>query len=180
MQLPVLTSQNGVTLAGGGDLTSSTLSEALTYAPELAAADGAAGVVWGFGHIPRAVIGDFDSIDAHTRASLAQETLHYVGEQDSTDFEKCLTRIVAPFMLAVGFMGKQPDHEMAVYNALVRLTGLARPVVVVGETDICLHVDGAFTVDLPVGTRRFALSAFTGDGTLKRFTLANRRDHLCA
>lgn len=127
MQLPVLTSQNGVTLAGGGDLTSSTLSEALTYAPELAAADGAAGVVWGFGHIPRAVIGDFDSIDAHTRASLAQETLHYVGEQDSTDFEKCLTRIVAPFMLAVGFMGKQPDHEMAVYNALVRLTGLARP-----------------------------------------------------
>ncbi|WP_417248031.1 thiamine diphosphokinase [Celeribacter sp.] len=156
MQVPVLTSENGVTVTGGGEITRQTLVEALTHAPDLVAADGAAGTLRGFGLTPRAVVGDFDSLDEATRAALDPATLHHVPEQNSTDFEKCLTRVEAPLILAVGFMGKRPDHELAVYNAIVRHSGLragARRVIVVGETDVCLHVDGALSLDLPVGTR---------------------------
>lgn len=148
---PVLSTLDGVTLLGGGRITRETFFDILKRAPRLVAADGAARVALEFGITPEAVIGDFDSIDPQTRALLSDDLLHHIAEQDSTDFEKCLTRVDAPLIIGVGFMGARIDHELAVYNALVR--NPHKRCIIVGEYDICVHAPRHLKLDVGAGTR---------------------------
>lgn len=101
--------------------------------------------------MPDAVIGDFDSLPDDIRAKIPAERLHRVAEQDSTDFDKALRHIAAPLVLAVGFTGQRLDHELAVYNALVRNAN--RRAIVVGAYDICFHLGTELRLELPVGSR---------------------------
>ena len=138
------------------------LREALKADDFFVAADGAAQMALALGRVPDAVIGDFDSLDAATRARLPASILHHVAEQDSTDFEKCLTRIAAPVVLCFGFTGARLDHELAVYNVIARTTD--KTAIVIGAEDICLHVPRGISLALPVGTRvsLFPMAAVTG------------------
>nr|WP_328794117.1 thiamine diphosphokinase [Maritimibacter harenae] len=140
-----------VTLLGGGNLTAGVLELLLARAPNLVVCDGAARPALAAGLTPDAVIGDLDSLDDVTRARLAPETIHFVDDQDTTDFDKALLAIDAPLVLGAGFMGKRLDHELACYNALVRWAH--RRCILVGEQDICFHVPRAVTLDVPEGTR---------------------------
>jgi thiamine pyrophosphokinase len=112
--------------------------------------------------MPDAVIGDFDSISPEDCARIPAERLHRIAEQDSTDFDKCLRNIAAPFVLAAGFMGARRDHELAAYNAMVRRAG--QRIVMVGEHDVCLVVPPEIRLDLAAGTRvsLFPLAPVTG------------------
>lgn len=157
----IVHSPAGVTLVGGGALNPACLAEALTLAPLLAAADSGADRVLALGHRPQAVIGDLDSISDQARG-LLDGRIHHVGEQDSTDFEKCLTRIAAPFVLALGFVGPRLDHTMAVFNALTR----ARlPCLVLGDEDVTFLAPPELALELPVGTRLslFPMGGVTGE-----------------
>ncbi|HSG57403.1 MAG TPA: thiamine pyrophosphokinase, partial [Paracoccaceae bacterium] len=98
-----------------------------------------------------AVIGDMDSISEDAQASIPADRLHAIAEQDSTDFDKCLRSIAAPLVLGVGFMGGRMDHALATLNVLVRRAG--RPVILVGEQDICFHCPPSLSLSVPVGTR---------------------------
>lgn len=140
-----------VTLLGGGEFRRQDLDEALTLAPILVAADGAAAGALAQGHVPVAVIGDMDSLGSAVKARLAPQTLHAVREQDSTDFEKCLREIRAPLILGVGFMGARLDHELAAYNALVRWPD--RRCILIGPVDICFHAPPELALDLAPGSR---------------------------
>lgn len=142
---------NNVTLLGSGEFRRKTLDEALTLAPHLVAADGAAGLALAMGHMPELVIGDMDSLDEASRAALPESRLHQISEQDSTDFDKALRSVSAPLVLGVGFMGARLDHELACYNSLVRWP--EKPCILIGETDICFHVPERISLDLPAGSR---------------------------
>lgn len=141
----------GVTLVGGGPFAASDLTLALDLAPGLVAADGGADRVIAAGHLPDAVIGDFDSISDVSRRMIPADRLNHVAEQDSTDFEKCLTRIAAPFVVAVGFSGGRLDHTLAAMNALVRHSGAA--VLLLSDQDVTLRCPAHLALDLPFGTR---------------------------
>lgn len=146
---PVLTTQGGVTLIGGGAVAGADLAQALARAPVLVAADGGADRALVLGHTPRAVIGDFDSISDAARTTLAGR-LHPVAEQDSTDFEKCLQRIRADFLVAVGFAGGRLDHALAALSVMVR-----RPerVVMLTAEEVVFRAPARLALDLPTGTR---------------------------
>lgn len=156
-----LSSDEGVTLVGGGPVARGDLAAALSRAPRLAAADSGADRALALGLQPDVVIGDLDSLSPSGRATLGPRVLH-VAEQDSTDFEKCLTRIQAPLVLAVGFTGGRLDHALAVMNALARLPG--RRCVLLGDADAVVLCPPEIALDLLPGTRvsLFPMAEVTG------------------
>lgn len=148
---PLMIVDKNATFLGGGRVRHEDLLLALSLAPHLVAADGAAGVALGFGHMPEQVIGDFDSLTEETGRAIPEDRLCHVPEQDSTDFEKCLTCVETPMVLAVGFTGARIDHELAVYAALIRLAH--RRCIVLGEEDICFVAPPELTLSCTVGQR---------------------------
>ena len=159
----LLQASEGVTLVGGGNVTRSAVNEALTLAPRLAAADGGADRALALGRVPELVIGDLDSISPAARAALPAGSVHRIDDQDTTDFEKCLARIDAPLLLAVGFAGPRADHAMAVWNALVR-EPLPRTIVI-GAHDVIFAAPPRIDLPLRAGTRvsLFPLAPVTGE-----------------
>ena len=146
-----LVSRQPVTLIGGGPLDSDDLSQALALAPVVAAADGGADTALANGLVPQAVWGDFDSISARARAGIPPENLHPVTEQDSTDFEKCLSRIDAPLVIAVGFAGARHDHFLAALSTLSRRIG--PPCILIAAEDVITLCPPEIALDLRPGTR---------------------------
>ena len=146
-----LASRQPVTLIGGAPLDSDDLSQALALAPVVAAADGGADTALANGLVPQAVWGDFDSISARARAGIPPENLHPVTEQDSTDFEKCLSRIDAPLVIAVGFAGARHDHFLAALSTLSRRIG--PPCILIAAEDVITLCPPEIALDLRPGTR---------------------------
>ena len=144
-------SDQGVTLIGGGLVTRDVMQTALSVAPLLVAADSGADQALGLGHAPDWVIGDLDSISDSARAKLPKDRVIEIPEQDSTDFTKCVTRIDAPFVLAIGFSGNRLDHTLAVLTSMVQN---APPRVLMLTLDEVIFVaPPAIDLPLPVGTR---------------------------
>lgn len=146
METAIVHATAPITLVGGGDLGASDLAEALALAPRLVAADGGAAAALAAGHVPEAVIGDFDSLPPEARDRIPPQRLFPVREQDSTDFDKALRSISAPLVLAAGFLGARIDHQLAAFNTLVRLAD--RPCILIGAGEIVLHVPDR--ISLPV------------------------------
>lgn len=142
-------SQNPVTLVGGGEIGPQDLALALEFAPLLVAADGGAAHALAAGHVPAAVIGDFDSLRHADRDRLPPDRLLRVAEQDSTDFDKALGNIAAPLVLAVGFLGARLDHQLAAFSTLLRFAD--RSCVLIGPDEIVFHVPPTLRVGLTAG-----------------------------
>lgn len=151
MKPQILQQLGKATLLGGGVVNHTILSECLTIAPNLVAADGAADTALALGHTPMAVIGDLDSVSDNARKVLGQDRIIETPDQMRTDFDKALDVMSAPLVLGVGFMGGRLDHELACYNALVRMPN--RTCILVGDEDLCFHVPSRFEIALPPGTR---------------------------
>lgn len=147
----IVKSKAGVTVLGAGEVGRAVLAEALMHAPRLVAADGGAGRALALGHMPEAVIGDLDSLDAATRARLPASRIHRIAEQETTDFDKCLRAIRAPFVLAVGFTGARLDHELAAFSTLIAHP--RRACLLLGPEDVAFLAPRALALQLPVGTR---------------------------
>ncbi|WP_370582758.1 thiamine pyrophosphokinase [Paracoccus sp. NBH48] len=141
----------GVTVIGGGMVTPADLSVALSVAPLLVAADGGADRALALGHAPDWVIGDLDSISDPARRSVPAARVLEVAEQDSTDFAKCLGRIDAPLVMAVGFAGLRLDHTLAALTVMVQ-PGVPR-VVMLASDDVIVLCPPRLTLPLMPGTR---------------------------
>lgn len=146
----IVESLEGVTLAGGGRFSAGLLSEARRHAPRIVAADGGADRLLAHEVWPEAVVGDLDSISPRARALLA-DRIHHVPEQITTDFDKALRAIAAPFILAVGFAGQRLDHGLAVLTSL-----LAHPdkrCFVLSGSDVVFLCPPVLELSLPLGSR---------------------------
>ena len=149
MQAKTLQFHEPVTLVGGGALDGAMLGQALAVAPVLIAADGGADRAKALGRQASAVIGDMDSlIDADAWRNRAQ--VLDLSEQDTTDFEKCLYSVEAPYFVAAGFTGRRVDHMLAVFHAMVGRPDKA--VFLIGEAEVMalLPADQAVSVEVGV------------------------------
>lgn len=150
MNQAIVQSREGITLVGGGPVSTRDMAQALAFAPKVVAVDGGADRCLRHKVMPEAVIGDFDSISGGARAAIGAARLHVIAEQESTDFEKALRSVAAPFVLALGFAGARIDHGLAVFNALVRQDARC---VVVGPKDVVFHAGRGCRLKMRKGDR---------------------------
>jgi thiamine pyrophosphokinase len=116
---PIVASNNPVCLVGGAPIAENAISAVFSLVDAFVGVDGGADHLLAAGVTPAAVIGDLDSLSDLARATFA-ERLNHIAEQTTTDFEKALTRTVAPVLLGVGFTGGRLDHALSVLNVLAR------------------------------------------------------------
>lgn len=150
MNTPIVQSTEGVTLAGGASFSRELLAFALGFAPFAAAADSGADRLLRLGCEPRAVIGDLDSISPRARARL-EGRLFPIAEQITTDFDKALRSIAAPFVLGLGFLGGRLDHELAALNSLGQHPD--RICLLLGARDLAFLAPPEITLRLRPGSR---------------------------
>lgn len=169
--MSVLATHLPVTLIGGGPLSRADLDTALRLAPVIAAADGGADQALLHGLVPEAVFGDFDSLPPRARYTIPAERLHRIDEQDSTDFEKSLARIVAPMVLAVGFSGARHDHFLSALNVISRRIG--PPCILIAGDDVITLAPPRIGLALEPGTRvsLFPMGSASGRSTGLRWPL---------
>lgn len=162
MNRALVQSNEGVTLIGNGDVPPGALADALALAPRLVAADGGADRALAAGHEPDAVIGDLDSLSQAGRDRLSGARVHRIDEQETSDFDKALRSISAPFVLAVGFSGSRLDHTLSMFNVLARHP--QRRCVVLGADDLCFLSPRDLVLRLSPGTRLslFPMGAVNG------------------
>lgn len=149
MKSPIVQSLAGITLAGGGPFGRRDLGLCLARAPIAVAADGGADRLIRLGVMPKAVIGDFDSISDAARSWIPVENQYHVPEQSTTDFDKALRSIQAPFVLALGFAGARLDHGLAAMNTLARHP--VRRCILVGPKDLAFAAPPRLDLDLAPG-----------------------------
>jgi len=142
----------GVTLVGGGALSRETFNAARALAPVVVAADGGADRLAAWGAHPAAVIGDMDSVaDLDAWRARGDVTVLRLPEQDTTDFEKCLYSVEAPFYLGAGFTGRRLDHTLAALHALLRWRD--KRVALIGEEDVAFLCPCDWRATLSPGAR---------------------------
>ena len=134
-----------ITLLGGGSVSRRDLALALELAPILVAADGGANIAFDWDIQPHAVIGDLDSVDGLSATAL-DVPLVFVDDQNSTDLEKCLTKLPTQIILGIGFFGGRLDHQIAALNAICLVKD--RIVLLVGSDDVAFRLPNEFTLTL--------------------------------
>ncbi len=151
MREKIVHSLTGITIIGAGRSSARQIARAVALAPCVVAADGGASRALAAGLMPEAIIGDLDSLPRAVRAQFPPTRLHQITEQDSTDFEKCLYSIDAPFVLALGVTGSRLDHSLAAMNILTRQT--AQPVLILTASEVIFLCPPKLCMNLPRGTR---------------------------
>ena len=142
MYNPTLLFDAPITLVGGAEVSAKNFSESMQFASTAIAADGGANTCLRYGVNPAAVIGDLDSIDEYSKTQIQEDLIHFISDQDDTDFEKALKRIHAPLILGVGFLGDRADHQMAAQTALVK--NFNKKVVIIGSHDLIFNSSKLF------------------------------------
>ncbi|MBA3909328.1 MAG: thiamine diphosphokinase [Rhodobacter sp.] len=165
MKSPIVQSIQGITLAGGGPFSGRDLSLCRARAPVVVAADGGADRLLRHGVMPEAVIGDFDSLSRTAQAEIPLSRQHPMAEQESTDFDKALRSVVAPIVLALGFVGARLDHGLAAFNTLVARA--ERRCVLIGPKDLAFAAPPRLSLDLMPGDvlSLFPMASVTGLST---------------
>ena len=143
---PALLFDAPITLVGGAEVSAKNFRESMQFASTAVAADGGANTCLRYGINPAAVIGDLDSIDEYSKTQIKQDLIHFISDQDDTDFEKALKRIHAPLILGVGFLGDRADHQMAAQTALVK--NFNKKVVLIGSHDLIFLTPPDFSLTL--------------------------------
>jgi thiamine pyrophosphokinase len=161
----IVETDQGISLIAGGPVSARDLRLSLRRAPVLVAADGGADRALARGLMPEAAIGDFDSISAGAREALGPGRLLHISEQESTDFDKALGAVSAPFILGLGALGGRLDHALAVLHTLVRRR--AYHVVLLGAEDVVFAARPGRWLDLALGAgdrlSLFPLAAVKGE-----------------
>ncbi len=141
--------EDNVTLVGGAGFSKTLLSKCLILADDLVAADGGANFL-PIQSVPKYIIGDLDSIVSPEKWVERGSKLIRVNDQESTDFDKCISAIKSKKIIALGFMDQRLDHFLAACNSLVRCK---RQIFLIGKRDIIFHLPNEFSIKLPINSR---------------------------
>lgn len=141
--------KDNVTLVGGAGFSKTLLSRSLTLTEDLVAADGGANFLPKH-LVPKYIIGDLDSIVSPAKWVGKGSKLIKINDQDSTDFDKCISAIKSKKIIALGFMDQRLDHFLAVCASIVRHKRL---IFLVGQRDIIFHLPNDFCIKLPINSR---------------------------
>ena len=141
--------QHNVTLVGGAGFSKTLLSRSLILAKDLVAADGGANFL-PMQSVPKYIIGDLDSVISPEKWVRKGSKLIKISDQDSTDFDKCISTINSKKIIALGFMDQRLDHFLAACTSLVRHE---RVIFLVGKKDIIFHLPNEFSIKLPINSR---------------------------
>jgi len=151
LQKPQIQFSSPVIVLGGGEFDPAQLREFVEAGYPLITADGAADAALALGLPVHAVIGDFDSV-ADKNAFPPDVKMIEIGEQETTDFEKCLYSVEAPAFICFGMLGKRVDHTLAAFHTVAKY-GEQKNIVLMDQVDVSFGVSGTFSIELPVGTR---------------------------
>ena len=162
---PLIAKTEPITVVGGAPTSVDDVAEALQFGATCVAADGGADLALKAGVTPQLVIGDFDSITAKAEALLPPGRLHRVAEQSTTDFEKALSRVETPLVVAVGCLGGRVDHELAAFHSL--LVFAHQPCILLGQNEIVFLAPPELSFDAIDGdiVSLFPLGHCTGKST---------------
>lgn len=138
-----------VVLIGGADVDEDLLRR-YAHLP-IVAADGGVNHLRETSLLPQVVVGDLDSLQDREYWQSVSRVIE-IKEQDSTDFEKCLYSIDAPYFIAIGFSGNRIDHTLAALHVMQKLH-LHKRVVLASEDDVVCVCSESAELSLPVGTR---------------------------
>ena len=151
-----------VLLVGGGELAPRLLKQ-FNNLPVVAADGGANHLkhLSGGARVPELIVGDLDSLDDRVYWEAVTRVVE-VNEQDSTDFEKCLYCVNAPYFIAAGFCGHRLDHTLAALHVMQKFCR-QKHVILVSSHDVLLVSTESVTLQLPLQTRVsiYPLSAVT-------------------
>ncbi|MCR9157393.1 MAG: thiamine diphosphokinase [Rhodobacteraceae bacterium] len=151
MNDPIVVSQEPILLVGGAHGDNAQLLSLLDEVSTVVAADSGADWVRAVGRLPDALIGDLDSVSEATREAMPSGAVHWIAEQDSTDFDKAIRSISAPLIVGIGFLGGQVDHLLSAMTVLSRYPD--RAIVLVGRKDVVAHLPTRIDLPLQRGTR---------------------------
>ena len=141
--------KDNVTLVGAAGFSKTLLSRSLILTEDLVAADGGANFLPT--HIvPKYILGDLDSIKFPEKWVIKGSKLIKINDQDTTDFDKCISAIKSKKIVALGFTDQRLDHFLAVCTSLVRHKRL---IFLVGKRDIIFHLPNDFSIKLPIHSR---------------------------
>ena len=168
---------NPVIFLGGGEYSSENVTQALTISDVVVAADSGAAIALENDLHPELVIGDFDSIDPEMLERIPAVGRIHVTEQDTTDFEKCVQRVLCPLVVGVGFTGNRLDHTLAAFSVLSKYSD--RRIILLGKEDLVFTAPRNLALSLPVGTvfSLFPMAEVTGRSTGLRWPIEGLRMH---
>ena len=138
-------------LLGNGPVAPNALATIAARNLPTIAVDGGADAALRLGLKPDLIIGDLDSATSLQYWREAGVEVQKDARQDTTDFEKAISRIAAPTIFALGFTGARVDHYLATMATLVRMH---RPeVVLLDDTDLAFACPDELALDLEAGAR---------------------------
>ena len=147
----VVDSKTAICFVGGALVADAAFAAVAPLVAGYVGVDGGADHLLARDITPMAVIGDLDSLSEVARERFSACLCH-VGEQESTDFEKALTRVAAPHIIALGFTGGRMDHALSVLNVMARHP---QPAVLLVDADDVSYLapQGDSVITMPAGAR---------------------------
>ena len=147
----IVSTSRPVCFVGGASATSFEINDIYQHVTGFVAVDSGADALLKASIAPIAVIGDLDSLSQTARDTFV-DLLCQIEEQSTTDFEKALTRVAAPAIIALGFTGGRMDHILSVLSVMMRYSD--KPVILTDCDDVSfLAPIGQSVLELPEGTR---------------------------
>ncbi len=147
----MLSFEDKLVIVGAGEVDTALLWRYARERVPIIAADGGADICWSKRIVPRAIIGDMDSLE-NKKEWEEKSRLIEVGEQESTDFEKCLELSEAPVTIGLGLWGRRVDHSLASLDVLLR-HGARRKLAIASRDDVIIRARGRFEFHALPGSR---------------------------
>ena len=135
----------------GGSLVNLNLLKPISKLHPIFAADSGANVLVNEEINFKAVIGDMDSINKEILKNPKIENI-LISDQNSTDLEKCFSQVKADIFIGFGFLDLRLDHTLASLTAINKEHS-AKIIILVGEIDTVVWINGKWSCELPIGTR---------------------------
>ena len=156
---------DAVVLAGGDYPTSPQPLKVLHNTPYVVCCDGAADRYIATGRVPRAIVGDGDSISEYNRAKYAA-LLHIIAEQETNDQTKAVNFLLAKGMrriAIVGATGRREDHTIGNISLLIEYARAGAQVRSFTDHGVFIPCNGSTTLKCRKG-QQVSIFAITANG----------------